>query len=146
MANSATKTDATIDLSHPVIPDDYGDILQKKGFAHIATLGPDHAPQSTPVWYEWDGNHVLVSQTTTRQKLKNMKSEPHVALSILDPENPYRYLEVRGRVAAIEPDRDYGFINRLAKKYLDKDEYPWLQPGEERVIVKIEPEHTSSAG
>lgn len=143
---SATQRDRAIRLSHPVIPDEYADILHKAGFSHMATLGPDGAPQTSPVWYDWDGDHLLVSQTTSRKKLENLKRDPRVALSILDPDNPYRYLEIRGKVAAVEPDEGFEFINSLAKKYLGQDKYPWIQPGEERVVVKIEPLHTSSMG
>ncbi len=129
-----------------VIPETHIDILGKKGFAHIATIGPDGAPQSSPVWYGWDGEHVLFSQTTGRQKYRNLKRQPEIALSITDPENPYRYLEVRGAVVAIEEDPENGFINSMAKKYLGEDVYPWNQPGDHRVVVKVLPRHTSTMG
>ncbi|WP_019855862.1 PPOX class F420-dependent oxidoreductase [Actinopolyspora mortivallis] len=126
-----------------VIPQDLEDILTKRSFAHIATVGPRGEPQSSPVWIDWDGQYVKFSQTTTRQKYRNLRREPRLALSALDPEQPYRYLEVRGRVARVEDDPDNAFINRLAKKYLDVDEYPYHQPGDHRVVVYVEPEHTT---
>ncbi|MDA8296914.1 MAG: PPOX class F420-dependent oxidoreductase [Actinomycetota bacterium] len=129
-----------------VIPDSHADILKKKGFAHMATVGPRGEPQSSPVWYEWDGEHLLLSQTTGRQKYKNLQHEPRLAVSITDPDNPYRYLEIRGRVASIEDDPNNGLINALAKKYIDQDEYPWHQPGDHRVVVKLVPEHTTTQG
>lgn len=128
------------------IPHGYRDILEKKGFAHVATLGPDGAVQSNPVWYDWDGSHVMFSQTTTRQKIHNLRRDPRIALSITDPDNPYRYLEIRGVADEIVDDDDNRFINSLAKKYMDKDEYPWHQPGDHRVIVKVTPAHTTSMG
>ena len=128
------------------IPDSHADILETKGFAHLASIGPDGEPQSHPVWFDTDDGRIRVSTTKTRQKYRNLQGEPRVSLSILDPENPYRYLEVRGRVAAIEDDTDYAFINSLAKKYMGQDEYPWHQPGDERVIFVIEPEHATAMG
>ena len=129
-----------------VIPESHADILGKKGFAHMATLGPHGEPQSSPVWYEWDGENLLISQTTGRQKYKNLQREPRLAVSITDPDNPYLYLEIRGSVVAIDDDPDNALINALAKKYIDQDEYPWNQPGDHRVVVRLRPEHTSTQG
>jgi PPOX class probable F420-dependent enzyme len=129
-----------------VIPATHVDILEKKGFAHVATIGPDGAPQSSPVWYGWDGEHLLFSQTTGRQKYRNLKRHPEVALSVTDPDNPYRYLEIRGRVESIDEDPDNRFINSMAKKYLGEDVYPWPQPGDHRVVVKVHPSHTTTQG
>lgn len=126
------------------IPDTHADMLSKKGFAHVATLGPQGEPQSTPVWYDWDGRYIRISQTTTRQKYHNVRREPRVALSVVDPDNPYRYLEVRGRVARVDDDPDKAFINAMAKKYMDLDTYPYTSPEEERIVLFVEPEHTTS--
>ncbi|MEZ5379174.1 MAG: PPOX class F420-dependent oxidoreductase [Acidimicrobiales bacterium] len=126
-----------------MIPDQVADILDSNGFAHVATVGPDGEPQNNPVWFAWDGETIAISQTPTKQKFKNIQREPRVSLSILDPENPYRYLEVRGEVASIEPDADYAFIHSLSNRYMGQD-YPWLQPGEERVVVRIRPVHTTT--
>src|SRR5882672_10031670 len=92
------------------------DILEKKGLAHVATIGPDGGPQSTPVWYGWDGTSLKFSTTKARQKYKNLVRNPKVAASITDPDNPFRYLEIRG-VAEIEDDTDRSFINEMARKY-----------------------------
>ncbi|MBI2168544.1 MAG: PPOX class F420-dependent oxidoreductase [Actinobacteria bacterium] len=129
-----------------MIPESHADLLSVKGFAHAATLGPDGAPQSNPVWYDWDGAHLKFSQTRTRQKLHNLERDPRIALSITDPENPYRYLEIRGRVVAIDDDPDNAFIDSLAQKYIDQEHYPWHQPGDERVVVKVLPEHATTMG
>lgn len=128
------------------IPEQYADLLESNALAHVATLGPGGEPQSTPVWFGWDGQHVLFSQTKGRQKYRNVQREPRIALSIVDPSNPYRYLEIRGKVVRIDEDPDRAFINSMAKKYLGQDVYPWHQPGDERVVVVVEPEHTSQMG
>jgi PPOX class probable F420-dependent enzyme len=129
-----------------VIPEQYEDLLKAKALAHVATLGPKGEPQSSPVWFDWDGTHVLFSQTTTRQKYRNLLRNPHIALSIVDPENPYRYLEIRGTVVTIDTDEHNAFIDSMAKKYLGEDRYPWAQPGERRVVVRVHPEHTTQMG
>lgn len=129
-----------------VIPSKEMNILTSKGFAHVATIGPHHEPQSTPVWFDWDGTYVRISQTKDRQKYRNIQRDPRVALSITDPQNPYHYLEIRGKVARIEDDPQKKFVDILAKKYMGVDHYPNNQPGDERVIVYIQPEHTTSMG
>ncbi|MFZ4719440.1 MAG: PPOX class F420-dependent oxidoreductase, partial [Ilumatobacteraceae bacterium] len=102
--------------------------------------------QNNPVWFGWDGTHVLFSQTTGRQKYRNLQANPAVALSIVDIANPYRYIEIRGTVAEIVDDPGNAFINSMAKKYIDQDEYPWHQPGDHRVVVKVLPQKTSQMG
>lgn len=129
-----------------VIPPQHEDILRKKSFGHVATLGPEGNPQSNPVWIDYDGEFVRFSQTTARQKVRNLERAPVVAISATDPDNPYHYVEVRGSVAGVEPDEGNQFINAMAKKYIDEDTYPWTQPGEERVVVVVQPEHVTSQG
>jgi PPOX class probable F420-dependent enzyme len=129
-----------------VIPERYKDLFQKKAFAHLATLQPDGSPQVTPVWCDYDGAHVLVNSARGRQKDKNMRRNPKVALSIMDPDNPYRYLEVRGRVVEITEEGADEHIDKLAKKYLNVDRYPYRRPGEVRVIYKIKPERATYMG
>ena len=122
------------------IPEELADILDQKGFAHMATLGPGGQPHNSPVWYDWDGEYVLVSHTKERQKYRNVQADKRVALSILDPDNPYRYLEIRGVVEEVIDDPDKTLIHKLAKKYRDLDSYPYDGPGDNRVIFKIKPE------
>jgi PPOX class probable F420-dependent enzyme len=129
-----------------IIPEQYADLLTSKGLAHVATIGPKGEPQSSPVWFGWDGTHVLFSQTTNRQKYRNLLKNPHVALSVVDPENPYRYLEIRGTALSIDNDEGNAFIDSMAQKYLGQPAYPWHQPGDHRVIVRVHPEHTSQMG
>jgi len=116
-----------------------------KAFAHVATLGPDGDPQCTPVWVTTDGECLLFSVTTNRQKYSNLERDPRVAVSLTDPDDPYRRLEVRGSVT-MEMDPDNELIDRLARKYTDHDSYPWHQPGDQRVVVEVHPEHTTGVG
>ena len=128
------------------VPDAFLDLFHKKSFAHLVTLMPDGRPQVTPVWCDFDGTNVLVNSAKGRRKDKNMRREPRVALSIQDPENPYRSLEVRGRVVSISEEGADAQIDRLAKRYMGVDRYPLRKPGEVRVIYKILPEVVSARG
>jgi PPOX class probable F420-dependent enzyme len=129
-----------------VVPTSHADLLESTALAHVATIGPNGEPQANPVWFGWDGKHLKFSLTKTRQKSKNLKQDPRVAISIVDPENPYRYLEIRGRQVRVDPDPEKAFIDEMANKYLGVEKYPWSQPGDERIIIVIEPEHTTSMG
>lgn len=133
-------------MAEQVIPDAYADLFRKTALAHLATLMPSGEPQVTPVWVEYDGRHVLINTAEGRQKDKNLQRDRRVALSITDPDNPYRYLEVRGRVAERTKSGADEHIDKLAKKYLGKDKYPFRQPGEVRVIYKIEPQRVTKMG
>jgi PPOX class probable F420-dependent enzyme len=126
------------------IPESHLDLFKKKAFAHLATLMPGGQPQVTPVWVDYDGHHVVINTAEGRQKDKNLQRDRRVALSILDPDNPYRYLEVRGHVAERTHKDADAHIDAMAKKYLGKDKYPFRQPGEVRVIYKIESDHITS--
>lgn len=126
------------------IPTEFRDLFDKKAFGHLATLMPDGAPQTTPVWIDYDGTHVIVNTALGRQKVENLEGDRRVSISIQDPENPYRYLEVRGRIDETTQEGADRHIDQLAKHYLDMARYPWRKPGEERVIVKIAPEHFTS--
>ena len=97
------------------IPESHADLLGKKGFAHVATLQPDGAPQLSVVWFEWDGEHVLFSTDRKRQKMRNVGRDPRVAILITDPENPYRYLELRGRIERVDPDPQAELADVLAR-------------------------------
>jgi len=128
------------------VPEKYLDLLQQPAFANLATIMPDGSPQVTPVWCDYDGEYVLVNTAKGRVKDRNMRRNPRVALSILDPKNPYRYLEIRGKVAGITEEGADDQINRMARKYLNLDTYPYRAPGEVRVLFKIAPEHFTSMG
>jgi PPOX class probable F420-dependent enzyme len=126
------------------IPNSHVDLFKKKAFAHLATLMPDGTPQTTPVWVDYDGTNVVINTAEGRQKDKNMQRDGHVAMSIADPDNPYRYLEVRGQVIERTHQGADQHIDAMAKKYLGKDKYPYRQPGEVRVIYKVAPQRTSA--
>lgn len=128
------------------IPATHQDLLQKPAFANLATLNPDGSPQVTPVWFDFDGKHIIVNTARGRVKDRNLKREPRVALSIVDPANPYRYLGIQGRVTEMTENGADASIDKLAKKYLGKDKYPWKGANEVRVIVKIAPEKIHTMG
>ena len=129
-----------------LIPENFRDLLEKKAFGQLATLMPDGTPQVTPVWLDFDGTHVRVNSAKGRLKDKNMRRNPNVAISLQDPDNPYRYLAVRGKVVDITEKGADDHIDSLAKKYLGKDKYPLRGSGEVRVIYKIQPERVSTMG
>jgi PPOX class probable F420-dependent enzyme len=129
-----------------MIPKAYRDLLTSTALAHVATIGSRSEPQSTPVWIGWDGEHIRFSQTKRQQKYCNLRRDPRIALSIVDPCNPYRYLEVRGVVVAFEDDPDRAFVDSMAQKYLGVDRYPWHQEGDEHVTIVVAPRHTSQMG
>ena len=129
------------------IPASHADLLTTKtAFAHVATLNADGSPQVTPVWVDFDGTHVLFNTAKGRVKAKNLAREPRVALSIADPDNPYRYLGIQGRVVEMTETGGDAHIDKMAKKYLGKDSYPFRTPGEVRVIVKIAPDKVHTNG
>jgi PPOX class probable F420-dependent enzyme len=129
-----------------VIPDKYRDLFQKRAFASLGTLMPNGSPQVTPVWVDFDGTHVIFNSAKGRQKDRNVRRDPRVSLAVIDPENPYRYIEIRGSVVEITEEGADAHINKMSKKYLDLDKYPYARPGEVRVIYKIKPEHTTVMG
>jgi PPOX class probable F420-dependent enzyme len=118
-------------------PDQYMDLFQKKSFGAFTTLMPDGSPQTTPVWVDYKNGEVWVNSALGRQKDKNVRRDARVAVSIQDPDNPYRYVEVRGKVKEITEAGADEHIDAMAKKYLGQDKYPFRQPGEKRVLYKI---------
>jgi PPOX class probable F420-dependent enzyme len=128
------------------IPDNYLDLFKKPAFANLATVMPDGTPQVTPVWVDYDGKNIIVNTAEGRQKDRNLRRNPEVALAIMDPENPYRYLQIRGKVVEVTNSGADTHIDKMAKKYLGKDKYPFAQPGEKRVLFKIAPQKTQTMG
>src|SRR6266571_4952212 len=117
------------DLNNPKVQK----ILQSKEFAHLATIGPDGAPQSSPMWFLWDGEYIKFTHTTERQKYQNLRRDPRVAISIIDADDPYTYAEFRGVVDRIEEDPTGALFNALAEKYGSSSRYR----GDPRVIVYV---------
>lgn len=127
-----------------IIPASHLDLLERPLIGHLATTRPQGEPQCTPVWFDWDGTHLLIATGPESQKFRNTQRDPRLALSIVDPANPARYLEVRGRVTAIDPDPDGAHVRAIIRRYTGADELPGLE--EERVILVIDPVRTSSMG
>lgn len=129
------------------IPATHIDLLKDKpAFANLATLNDDGSPQVTPVWVDFDGTNLIVNTAKGRVKAKNLARSPRVALSIADPQNPYRYLGIQGRVIEMTESGADAHIDKMAKKYMGKDKYPGRAPGEVRVLVKIAPEKVHTMG
>ena len=122
------------------IPASHLDLLSKPAFANLATLNSDGSPQVTPVWVDWDGTNLLVNTARGRVKDRNLRRDGRVALAIADPENQYRYLGIQGRVTGMTEQGADAHIDKMAKKYIGKDKYPWRSPHEVRVLVTITPD------
>lgn len=129
-----------------VIPDKYVDLLQGPNFIHLATIMPDGTPQVTPIWFRYDGTHVIINSAKGRQKDKNLRERPNVSFSVIDPKNSYRYLEVRGKVVKISEEGADAVIDSLAKAYMGVDKYPYHSAKETRVTYWIEPTSHSAMG
>jgi PPOX class probable F420-dependent enzyme len=127
-------------------PDSHRDLLGKKAFANLATVGAGGAPQVTPVWFDTEGDLIRINTAKGRVKDRNLRQNPAVALSVMDPDNPYRYVQVRGRVTEVTESGADAHIDGLAKKYTGADRYQHRQPGEVRVIFKIKPERVQVMG
>ena len=119
-------------------------LFQEPNFAHIATLMRDGSPQVTPVWVELEGERIAVNTAEGRVKPRNVRRDPRVAISIVRQDNPYQSAFVRGRVVEMRHEGADESIDRLAKKYIGQDRYPWRQPGEQRVVLVIEPERVAT--
>ena len=131
------------------IPAAFHDLFERKSFAHFATLMPDGTPQVTPVWVDYDADrgHVLVNTARGRRKEKNVRANPKVGIEISDPEDPYRYVSVRGEVVEVTEDGAVEHIDALTRRYFEQDEYP--NKGEERgprVMIRIEPDRVVTSG
>jgi PPOX class probable F420-dependent enzyme len=122
------------------IPDEAKHLFENKEMAHVATLNADGSPQVSAVWIALDGDLVTFNTAEGRLKPKNLRRDGRVAISIADEENPYENVIIQGKVIDMTNDGADDDIDALAKRYLDADSYPFRQDGEERVIVKIEPE------
>jgi PPOX class probable F420-dependent enzyme len=117
-------------------PASHHDLLDRPLFAHLATVRPDGSPQSGVMWFAWDGERARFSHTRTRQKLRNLAHEPRVSFHLVDPENPYRTLEVRGRVESIDADPDAIFYRSLQQRY---DMVVPVFDADVRVVIVVAP-------
>ena len=129
------------------IPEKFLDLLtEKKAFAHLATTMADGSPQVTPVWFDYTNGVVRVNTAKGRVKARTMREGAKVAMSILDPDNAYRYIQIRGHVSRVSEAGADAHIDSLAKKYLGKDKYPYSQPGDVRVLYEITPDAAQVMG
>ena len=129
------------------IPDNYLDLVQqKKSFANLATVMADGSPQVTPVWFDYTHGAIRVNTAKGRVKSRTLRPGAPVALAVMDPDNAYRYIQIRGRVKRSTEQGADAHIDSLAKKYLGKDIYPFRQPGEVRIMFEIEPVAVSGMG
>ena len=133
-------------MSHPpsqhppaTIPTGLIDLLESDALGHLATVRADGTPHVTPLWVDHDGDVVLVDVRLDRVKAANMRARPAVAISIVDPRNPYRYLAITGTVVSWSEDGWQEHMNQLARRYMKLDMYPWFFPGERRAIFRIAP-------
>ena len=118
------------------LPPSHADLLERPLFAHLATIRPDGSPQSSVMWYSWDGRRIRFSHTRTRQKYRNLLADGRVSFHVQDPENAYRTLEVRGHVESMDPDPDAAFYRTLQRRY--GSDVPVLD-AEVRVVIVVEP-------
>jgi PPOX class probable F420-dependent enzyme len=119
-------------------------LLREASYAQIATLMPDGSPQLTQVWIDTDGTFIIVNTVATHQKVRNVRRDPRVAINVHDPTKPFRVANMRGTVVEITVDGADAHIDALAQKYLGADTYPFRQPGQQRIILKIRPDKISS--
>lgn len=127
----------------PVIPDDLRDLLVNPNYGALGTVRPDGTVQVNPMWFEFDGEHIRFTHTRTRQKFRNLQANPSMSLMVLDPANPYRYIEVRGRLVAAEPDPTGAFYVRLGQRYGNPGQ---VAPPDsaDRVILSMSIEHVGA--
>jgi PPOX class probable F420-dependent enzyme len=121
-----------------LIPEEYMDLVERPVYASVATIRPDGAPQNNPMWFLWDGEFLYFTHMRTRQKYRNVSAEPRVSLSIMDPEQPFRYVEIRGTVERIDEDPTAAMYMKLAERYgVPMSEPPADAP--DRVVLVVRP-------
>ncbi|MEZ4287228.1 MAG: PPOX class F420-dependent oxidoreductase [Polyangiales bacterium] len=128
------------------IPKEFVDIVQKPTFAHFSTLMDDGSPHSSPVWIDMEGERLVVNSAEGRLKDRNIRRDPRVALSLTDPDNSYRALNIRGRVTKITREGADEHIDQMAKKYMNVDKYPFRAPNEQRVKYYIDVDRVATMG
>ena len=133
-------------MAIPTIPDSHKPLLERPIIGNLATMLPGGLIQVNPVWVDYDGTYVRFNSAEGRQKDKNIKKNGIATVLLVDPENPYYWVEIRGRVVEITPEGAEAQIDSLAKKYLGAASYPWRREGEVRLTYKIQPERINTVG
>lgn len=133
-------------MSSTTIEDRSLELLKAKNFCHVGSIRKDGTPHVVPVWVDVEKGDVLLNTAEGRAWLANVDRDPRVALTVQNLENPYEYVTIRGQVSERTHEGADAHINSMAKKYLDKDEYPFRQPGEVRVKIRVTPEHVTHNG
>jgi PPOX class probable F420-dependent enzyme len=131
-------------MTTPKIPESHKELFERPIVANLATLMPDGLIQVNPVWVDYDGEYVRFNSSAGRQKDKNLKKNGVATLLLVDPADPYFWIEIRGRVVDITPEGAKAHIDSLARKYLGKDKYPWLREGEVRLTYRVQPERVNA--
>ena len=128
------------------IPSSHEDLLadETRAFVYLATSMRDGSPQCTPVWFNIEGEHILLNSARGRVKDRNMRTRPSVALCIADPRNAYRYIQLRGKIVEVTQEGAEEHIDALNFKYQGRPKYPFHDPGQPRVIYKFRPEHVDA--
>ena len=124
---------------------DEAKLFLEPNFGSVATVRADGSPHVTPVWVDYDGEHVVFNTAEGRAKVRNLRRDPRVAIEVYGRENPYSYVAVTGTAEIVEEGADE-HIDKLAKKYLGVDTYPYRRPGERRLIVRVRPERVDGLG
>ena len=125
-----------------IIPDSYRDLLERPLYGHLATVRPDGTAQVNPMWFAFDGQHLRFTHTSKRQKFRNLAANPSAAMSVADPDRPYRCLEVRGVLDRVEPDPEGRFYQELSTRYGGDGKAP--ADAADRVILYIRPTAVST--
>jgi PPOX class probable F420-dependent enzyme len=122
------------------------ELLKGKNFCHVATLRADGSVHGVPVWVDVQDGRPVLNTAEGRAWPRNLERDPRITLTVPNSENPYEYVELRGRVAERTHEGADEHIDQLAKKYMGVDTYPLRQPGEQRLIIRVEPEHAKVMG
>ena len=130
-------------MAKTTLTDKQAQLFLGRNFGALASLYPDGSPMVTPVWVDWDGEHVLLNTLKSRAKPGQVERDSRVEVVVVSSENPYQHVRVKGRARLVDEGAEE-HIDKLSEKYVGESPYPWKQPGDERVIVEITPERVAT--